>query len=141
MIHTLCSFRMHFNEYLHLFIFRFLSMIPSHFICYLLKLVYSIISELGVVNKIPITSANASSSNQLCIPNGMPSINDRDGLASLPYSTSISMATALGQDEILNELFRDDKDDASNDCSDESKVIQLLIRNCIFFLFRMKTYR
>lgn len=96
---------------------------------------------MGVVNTIPITSTtNASSSKQLCIPNGvLPSINDRDAhtLASLPYSTSISMATALGHDEILNELFRDDKDDGSSDCSDESKVNQL-IGNGLLFL-RMKT--
>lgn len=122
MKYTLYSSRMHFNENLHLFTFRFLSSIPSHFICYLLKLVYSIISESCVINTIPITSTNTRSSNQLCIPNGVPSIKDRDAhaLASLPHSTSISMATALGHDEILNELFRDDKD-----CSDESKVNQL----------------
>lgn len=85
---------------------------------------------MGVVSSIPITSTNASTSNKLYIPNGVPSINDRDAhpLASLPYSTSISMATALGHDEILNELFRDDKDDVSSDCSDESKVNQV-IRN------------
>lgn len=132
MYNTLCALPMHFIGYLHLFIFRFLSSIPSHFVFYLLKLVNSIISELGVVNAIPITSTNESSSNQLCIPNGVLSINDRDAhaSASLPYSTSISMATALGHDEILNELFRDDRDDVSNDRSDESKVNQL-IRNIV----------
>lgn len=48
-----------------IFIFKFslLSSIPSHFICYLLKLVYAIISECSTKSNEPLGSSSESNSD------------------------------------------------------------------------------
>lgn len=104
-----------------------------------MKLVYSIISDLSIVstNTTTITTtttragavptsivASVTGATVRTIPNGTANNasikNEKD---VQPLTTVISMATNFGQDEILNELFNDDKDDASNASDDESKVI------------------
>lgn len=72
-------------------IFSFLSSIPSHFICYLLKLVYTIISECSAGKS---KSLNAASAVSIC----------KDTTNAVDVGV-VQQMESVDKDEIFTELF------------------------------------
>lgn len=73
-----------------MFIFSLLSSIPSHFICYLLKLVYTLISECSTGTK----TLNEQILNDLSIKNRKDS-----------YLATTSMGSVEKEEKIFCEIF------------------------------------